>query len=417
MTARKILIVNDGFPPSSWGGANTIALLHARGLRERGYEVKVFATTRVRAEDGWTEYDGLPVRFFYTDYHPRWWAYRSLYNREVLGAFGAELAAFAPDVVHFHNLHQYFSYHAIALAKRSGAKVFLTAHDVMSFAYQKLHHFIDYSSTAIPRTFRYRIPWQVNLRDARKRFNPLRNPLIRFYLRKADQVFAVSDALRQALEENGIRGNVSVAYNGLAAESFGKYFDKESFAESLGLSGTKVVLFVGRFTPDKGRDVLLRAFARVAERVSAAKLLVVGFDPAKQQEPVMEQLIDELGIRSRIVFVPHSAHEDIYKYYRLADVVAVPSIIFDSFPTANLEAMAAGKPVVATCFGGSFEAVEDGKTGFIVNPLDMEMLAEKLAYLLQNEEQAAVMGEAGLKRLRENFSLEKQLSVYEGYYL
>ena len=130
----------------------------------------------------------------------------------------------------------------------------------------------------------------------------------------------------------------------------------------------------------------------------------------------MEALIDELGIRSRVLFVPPTPHPDVWRYYRLADVVACPSVIFDSFPTTNLEAMAAGKPVVATCFGGSREAVEDGFTGYILNPLNTGLFAQKLNELLTDDAKAKAMGAAGFLRVRGHFTLERQLKGYTDSY-
>jgi len=414
---RTILIVNDHFPPDHWGGSNSVAFLQAKGLRAQGMDVRVFATTQDKNEvTGWREYQGIPVRIFYTDYHPRWWAWLSLYNPETLGEFERELRALAPDVVHFHNVHHYFSYHTIAIAKRAGVKAYLTVHDVMSFAYQKLHHFIDYSSKEIPLTFKYRVPWLVNARDARKRYNPLRNFFIRRYLGKLDRIFAVSTALKQALADNGIVQKVEVVPNGVDIAAFDQSYEAVSLRQGLGLGNAPTILFVGRFTPDKGRDVLLRALALVNKEVPEARLLVVGFNADRRHEPAMWRIIEELEIEKSIVFVPAVEYIHMHKYYRIADVVVVPSVIFDSFPTANLEAMAAGKPVVATCFGGSREAVVDGETGYIVNPLDIETLASRITGLLSDPEKAKTMGRAGRERLEKEFSLANQLAAYEAYY-
>lgn len=366
----KVLIVNDGFPPHSWGGANTIAYLHAKSLRERGFDVRVFSTE--------------------AHYHPRWWAYRSLYNPPVLKEFKRAVREFCPDIVHFHNIHHYISYHAIVIAKRSEAKVFLTAHDVMSFAYRKM------------RPGQYRVSWWQNFKDARMRYNPLRNFIIRQYLKKVDQIFAVSEALKQALAANGIASNVSVVHNGIDIPT----------SKTTDTVHPPTALFVGRFTPDKGRDVLLKAFAVVSKTIPDARLLVVGFDSKKQEEPAMERLIDELDLRDKIIFIPSVPHNEIYKQYEKSDCVVVPSIIFDSFPTVNLEAMAAGKPVIVTCFGGSREAVEDGITGFIVDPRKTEELAKKILWILQNPTEALAMGARGSKRLEEHFVLEHMIGGY-----
>ncbi|NOG48987.1 MAG: glycosyltransferase family 4 protein [Chloroflexi bacterium] len=98
--------------------------------------------------------------------------------------------------------------------------------------------------------------------------------------------------------------------------------------------------------------------------------------------------------------------ETLAAAYHLADAVAAPSICLDVFPTVNLEAMAAGKPVVATCFGGSPEAVADSATGHIVQPFDIAALSGSLAALLDDPERAAAMGAAGRGRFTEGFTAQ-----------
>jgi len=75
-----------------------------------------------------------------------------------------------------------------------------------------------------------------------------------------------------------------------------------------------------------------------------------------------------------------------------------------------LEAMACQKPVVATCYGGSPEIVQDNITGFIVNPLDEELMAKKIIDLLKNSEKAKQFGEAGYERIKKHFNLESQIA-------
>lgn len=95
--------------------------------------------------------------------------------------------------------------------------------------------------------------------------------------------------------------------------------------------------------------------------------------------------------------------------YNASDVVVVPSLYLDPFPTVNLEAMACKKPVVGTCFGGTPEIVRDGITGYIVNPLNVENMAEKIVDLLKNSEKAKKFGQAGYERVKSQFSLDKQV--------
>jgi glycosyltransferase involved in cell wall biosynthesis len=82
----------------------------------------------------------------------------------------------------------------------------------------------------------------------------------------------------------------------------------------------------------------------------------------------------------------------------------------------NLEAMAAGKPVVATCFGGSREAIKDGVNGYIVNPFNVPVLAEKIVDLLQSPEKMQRFGLASRERVVTEFTLEKQAVAFEKIY-
>ncbi|MDD5110818.1 MAG: glycosyltransferase family 4 protein, partial [Patescibacteria group bacterium] len=89
---------------------------------------------------------------------------------------------------------------------------------------------------------------------------------------------------------------------------------------------------------------------------------------------------------------------------------------FYSFPSVNLEAMAAGKPVVATCFGGSREAVTDGVTGFIVNPYNTATFSDRLLRLLSDPALAQRFGAAGRQRVAKDFSASRWLDMLEQWY-
>jgi glycosyltransferase involved in cell wall biosynthesis len=93
--------------------------------------------------------------------------------------------------------------------------------------------------------------------------------------------------------------------------------------------------------------------------------------------------------------------------YQAADVVVVPSIYPDPFPTINIEAMACGKPVITTCFGGGREAVVDGVTGYVINPFDTVNLADVIVNLLQHPERVAEIGVAARQRAKEYFDITR----------
>ena len=162
----------------------------------------------------------------------------------------------------------------------------------------------------------------------------------------------------------------------------------------------KVVLFAGRLSQPKGGVKIIEAMEIVSREIPNTILLVAGDKEGYAKE--MIKIAKKKNVR--IVLTGFLDHQGMKAAYHSSDVVVTPSIYLDPFPTVNLEAMACSKPVVGTCFGGTPEVVVDGKTGYIVNPLDEKAMAEKIIYLLKNPAKAKKMGRAGYLRIKENFS-------------
>ena len=97
-------------------------------------------------------------------------------------------------------------------------------------------------------------------------------------------------------------------------------------------------------------------------------------------------------------------------------MVATPSLCFESFGLINLEAMAASRPVVASFWGGPSDVVEDGVTGFLVNPLQVDVMAGRIGRLLDDPERAAAMGAAGRARAERLFSMSAHVDAVERLY-
>jgi glycosyltransferase involved in cell wall biosynthesis len=173
------------------------------------------------------------------------------------------------------------------------------------------------------------------------------------------------------------------------------------------LSGKKIILYAGRLSGGKGANEILTALQKVLNSVPNAYLLVLGKRDG-YAEKMMER-IEKLGIGRSVGFTGWVSGDKLKHAYRISDVVVVPSVYLDPFPTVNLEAMASGKPVVGSCFGGTPEVVEDGKTGYVVNPLDIETFSDKITALLLNERMAKEMGDNGRECVEKSFSLDTQV--------
>lgn len=411
----KILILQDDYPPRARGGAAVVVAASARALVQAGAEVSVLTVVYEHAQAGESTEDGVTViRAHIPAYHPRWRAYRALYNQAGVAAVREAIARINPDIVHAHNIHMHFSYASLRVAKKSGAKVFLTAHDVQAFNYGKLTSFINPRDTTIPHQFDYRVSAWQQFREQKWRYNPLRNLITRHILNSSvDRIMAVSNALKEALEQNGIR-NIAVVHNGIDVGTWDESpADVYAWKVERGI-GDKAIIFSGRLSGLKGAVPMMEALKLIVQKVADAQLLVVGARDAYAEKMLVHAR--ELGVENRVVFTGWVSGRDLRLAYHAGAVFAVPSVCFDSFPTVNLEAFACGKPVVATCFGGSREIVEDGKSGYIVNPFNREMLATRLVELLADTRLSHSFGGVGKERLQKEFLLEGQvrklLSLY-----
>jgi glycosyltransferase involved in cell wall biosynthesis len=411
MTIMRILILSDRIPPENAGGAEKIAWSVARGLKANGHDVHVIAATRGQPFE--EEREGIPTYHLHVQYRERFQAFLSLYNPQLRG-LKQLYQRIQPDVVSAFNIHSDLTYYSLWLAHRLGYPTTITLQDVMAFSYTKLTHFIDPKVCGVKTPADYRLPPLHNLKTMRLRYNPLRNVLIRWLINhRVDVRIAGSEALRQALDANGLH-DFRVIYGSVIPDDF--YASQQTIdalRSRLGLEGKKVILFAGRLSADKGSTQILSALDRVIKEIPNAQLLTLTRASLESQgltRPEYQHLLNHVTIGGWL------QGEELAAAYHLADLAVVPSICLDVFPTINLEAMATATPVIATCFGGSPEAIIDGETGFIVNPFDTELFADRIRELLSRPQVARQMGRAGQARLMTQFTLERQVVAMEQAY-
>jgi glycosyltransferase involved in cell wall biosynthesis len=390
----KITILTDQI--EGGGGAGVVAMNHARALVFRGHEVEVITTSTDKEKLGEKNEAGVKIHTLYSNYRVGLRAYVSLNHRSVVKQVNELLLKNKPDIVHAHNIHLHLSYAVLKGAKKHAKALFLTVHDSMPFHYSKLFPASVHMDG--DNVISYKVsPWE-QFRHFGKQYNPFRNGLIKKYLELPTKIFAVSRALKQALEDNGIQ-NVEVLHNGIEAAEWqsGKTVDEG-----------KYIFFGGRLSSAKGAPVLLEAMRQVIDHKPEAKILVVA-----EENDYAEKMKDkawELGMDDSVLeFTGYKSRTEMKEMYARATLVVVPSLCFDWFPTIILEAMASRKPVIATCFGGAKEMVEDGQTGFIINPQNTSELAEKILFLLKNSTTVSTFGQAGFERVKKEFSMDKHI--------
>jgi glycosyltransferase involved in cell wall biosynthesis len=210
------------------------------------------------------------------------------------------------------------------------------------------------------------------------------------------RLVAVSDSTRRSFEEQGFPPQLlETVHNGIALD--GKA-PKTSLRRDIGIpSDVFLVAHVGRLAPVKGQRELIEALARVP----GVHAVLVGEDleagGAFRRE--LEDMAGALGVADRVAFAGYrpAAPAELAE----VDALVLPSRI-EGLPVVVLEAMAHGKPVVATPVGGTTELVVDGETGIIVH--DVDDLAAALRRLSDEPGEGRRMGEAGRHRVEEKFS-------------
>lgn len=180
------------------------------------------------------------------------------------------------------------------------------------------------------------------------------------------------------------------------------------------------ILHVGRLERAKGVVTLTHAIPQVLSQIPDTRFVFIGDDlPTTRggsQRAELEHYLEKANALSHVKFVTNADHAMLMEYYRRADVCVVPSMLYESFSYTCAQAMAAGKPVVASRIGGIPETVDDGKSGILVLPGDVNALAEALVRLARDTSLREQMGRAGRAKASREFDAaevaEQTLDLY-----
>lgn len=180
--------------------------------------------------------------------------------------------------------------------------------------------------------------------------------------------------------------------------------------------GTKIVGSVGMLRAQKGQHLFLQAAKMVKEKHPGARFVISGDMYYKDGaiDPGLKNLCRRLGLENDVIFT--GFRSDIENVFASFDVFAHTSAYRESYGRTILESMSAGKPVIAFDHGGPRELVRDGRTGFLVPPGDVGLMAEKISALLSDGALRVQMGDEGRKTVRERYSNEKYMKSLQEIY-
>lgn len=180
---------------------------------------------------------------------------------------------------------------------------------------------------------------------------------------------------------------------------------REEVRRKYNLQDKKILLTVGRLVERKGHDKVVEALPKILEYVPNVVYIVVGDGPEKEK---LQVLSSKLQVQDKVMFAGEVSKEKLRAFYELCDIfIMVPRQIgsdVEGFGTVYLEANQYGKPAIAGRSGGVAEAVEDGVTGLLVDPTDVDQTAEAVIKLLTDKNLANRLGQQGKEREKEIFN-------------
>jgi glycosyltransferase involved in cell wall biosynthesis len=231
--------------------------------------------------------------------------------------------------------------------------------------------------------------------------------------RATGAVFAVSRQIEARCRAVGIAAERVVWIPGAAdLARFGDAGDGRAIREELALGEAPVVVSVARFAANRGHELLLAGFERLLEGLPEARLLLVGKGERRSR---LDQLVAERGLAHRVIFTGYRDH-DLPQVLAAADCFALMAAGSDESCRAALEAMAAGRPVVARNVGALPETVVHGETGLLLGEASPAALAEALGAVLGDRARARAMGAAARRRAVLEFSPERLVTIVEDVY-
>jgi glycosyltransferase involved in cell wall biosynthesis len=219
----------------------------------------------------------------------------------------------------------------------------------------------------------------------------------------AHKVVANSQAAADRLFVEAVpESKVAVVPNGLDVQKFHSRSPRRSLRK---------VIMVANLRQEKGHDVLMAAALSVLQRYPDATFEIVGDGPEHDRLLARHKA---LGLTTSFSFLGH--RDDVPRRLAEADLFVLPSRS-EAFPSAVLEAMAAGLPVVASAVGGILELVDDERTGLLAPADDAGALADRLCRLMTDPELGARLGEAARERVSARYSFDRMIASFEFLYL
>ncbi|HLM61322.1 MAG TPA: glycosyltransferase family 4 protein, partial [Pyrinomonadaceae bacterium] len=234
---------------------------------------------------------------------------------------------------------------------------------------------------------------------------------IRSAINSSDTVIAVSNESARQLRNITDSANISVVANAIDTSIFNNSSDFNNSSESRQNTGAVRLLFVGATGKLKGERDLLKALAILRADKPDLKVSLLGYGAEN-----LSSYCEELKVTDYIEFLGAVSMDERIKFFQKADIFVLPTYA-EAMPMSVIEAMAAGLPVISTTVGGIPELIEDGTDGFLVAPGDVNALAGKISFLLNNKDIRIDIGRRARRKAIEEMDFRAYSRKLRGYLL
>jgi len=363
----KIVALSYWFSPYRIGGSEGAVYLYAKALAQKGHEVHVITQLDDRRLPRYEITEGFHI------HRIRRWHLRVVGSLLYFLSVSRKVRKLKPDIIHEQ-------------------------------AIQGIGAFINRL---------YNIPYVLFPRGTDLYFASglFQRFLVKISLNNADALLAQTQHMAREMKGICLKEAVVIP-NGVDLDRFSK-LSKEEVRHKLGITEQeKTVLCVANLREEKGQKYLIEAMEKVVIDYPESRLFIVGSD---FQNGKIQKLALGKKIEQKVVFAGFVLPDEVPRYMAAADIFILPSL-GEGFPNALLEAMAAGLPIVATNVGGIPEIVTEGENGFLVEPRNPQQLAEKLLFLLENEDTRRRISKNNIKKAK-NYDWPSIIASLEEVYL
>lgn len=405
----KIAIFHCGFIYS--GGGERIVLEEARGLIRRGYEVEIFAPTLDKKRCYPEMIEELNIKTFLPSYVD------SLPGKYALRMAASSLLAplFA---INFRTTDIFIG------ANQPGAWIAYCVAKVLRKPY--IVYFNQPNRTVYPRPIDIKYGWTATVKDYQFLFKliyrvlrPLISWLDKTSVQHSNQLLVNGRYIGDIIENiYSIKAVNTPAGAKIYAPSLLYTNPHTAYSGTIRI-GQKIIrkpyaLITNRHDPQKRFDYVIRAMQKVLKKYPKAVLAIPG--PFTDHTKFLKKMVKKFDMEDNVVFLGTVSEKDLQKLYRHAAVYCYPSPEED-FGLGPLEAGGWGVPTVAWKHGGPTVTVEDGVTGFLAKPYDVDDYADKMLRLFKNQKLRSKMGKAAWQRTRDKFSWDKHVDTIENTFV